>query len=253
MNYFSFYSRKIHRYLGIFIGIQFLFWTLGGLYFSWTNIKEIRGDHLRKEEIGISSAENLVSPNIAMERVKQIHAISSLHKLQLIEVMQKPYYEILVSDEKGNHKTFLADAQTGILRQNITQNEAEKIAVNAINTDATVKNTEYLSEENMTGHHEYREKPLPAFAVTFNQSENLTVYVSASTGRVETLRTNSWRIFDFLWMFHTMDFKQRDNINNYLLRGFSVLGILTILSGFTLFFISSPMLRRKIRKVYGKD
>jgi uncharacterized iron-regulated membrane protein len=26
--------RKTHRYLGVFIRIQFLFWTLGGLYFS---------------------------------------------------------------------------------------------------------------------------------------------------------------------------------------------------------------------------
>ena len=26
--------RKVHRYLGLFIGIQFLMWTLSGLYFS---------------------------------------------------------------------------------------------------------------------------------------------------------------------------------------------------------------------------
>ena len=38
--------RKTHRYLGLFLGIQFLFWTISGLYFSWTNIDEIRGEHL---------------------------------------------------------------------------------------------------------------------------------------------------------------------------------------------------------------
>ena len=41
--------RKVHRFLGIFIGIQFLFWTVSGLYFSWTNIDEIHGDHYQKE------------------------------------------------------------------------------------------------------------------------------------------------------------------------------------------------------------
>ena len=41
--------RKSHRYLGLFLGIQFLFWTIGGLYFSWTNIKNIRGEDIRKE------------------------------------------------------------------------------------------------------------------------------------------------------------------------------------------------------------
>ena len=40
--------RKAHRYLGIFLGIQFIFWTLSGLYFSWTDINEIRVDYLKK-------------------------------------------------------------------------------------------------------------------------------------------------------------------------------------------------------------
>ena len=32
--------RKTHRYLGLFIGLQFLAWTISGLYFSWTDIDE---------------------------------------------------------------------------------------------------------------------------------------------------------------------------------------------------------------------
>lgn len=41
--------RKTHRFLGVFIGLQFLFWTISGLYFSWTDINEIHGDHYKKE------------------------------------------------------------------------------------------------------------------------------------------------------------------------------------------------------------
>lgn len=40
--------RKSHRYLGLFLGIQFFLWTLGGLYFSWTNIEQIRGEDIKK-------------------------------------------------------------------------------------------------------------------------------------------------------------------------------------------------------------
>jgi hypothetical protein len=29
------YIRKMHRWLGLIIGIQFLLWTLGGFYFAW--------------------------------------------------------------------------------------------------------------------------------------------------------------------------------------------------------------------------
>jgi hypothetical protein len=94
------------------------------------------------------------------------------------------------------------------------------------------------------GHHEYREKPLPAYAVTFDKPNNSTVYVAAELGTVQSYRTNSWRTFDFLWMLHTMDYENRDNINNWVLRIFSVLGLVTTLSGFLLYFLTFKFKRK---------
>jgi hypothetical protein len=70
------------------------------------------------------------------------------------------------------------------------------------------------------------------------------VYVSSQLGTFQAVRHNQWRAFDFLWMLHTMDYKSRDDINNWLLRGFSIFGLLTVLSGFLLYFISSSTVRR---------
>ena len=106
-----------------------------------------------------------------------------------------------------------------------------------------IERVEYLTSTN--GHHEYREKPLPAYAITLQQPAHATVYVAAQLGTVQSVRTDPWRIFDVLWMLHTMDYEGRDNINNGILRAFSVLGLLTISSGFALYFISSPWFRRK--------
>jgi putative intracellular protease/amidase len=64
---------------------------------------------------------------------------------------------------------------------------------------------------------------------------------------VHSIRTNQWRIFDFLWMLHILDFESRDNINNWLLRLFSVLGLVTLLSGYWLFFVSRR--RRPVSRV----
>ena len=69
---YKFYIRKSHRYLGIFIGIQFLFWTLGGLYFSWTNIDEIHGDHLRRKNAEISFQKDFISPKTVIENIEKI-------------------------------------------------------------------------------------------------------------------------------------------------------------------------------------
>ncbi len=37
-------NHYIHPYLGVLFGIQFLLWTIGGLYFSWSNMVDINGD-----------------------------------------------------------------------------------------------------------------------------------------------------------------------------------------------------------------
>ncbi len=47
----------------------------------------------------------------------------------------------------------------------------------------------------------------------------------------------SWRIWDFLWSLHIMDYRERDNINNILLQILSVLALVTSVSGITLFFV----------------
>ncbi|MBX2927765.1 MAG: hypothetical protein KF852_08025 [Saprospiraceae bacterium] len=47
-----------------------------------------------------------------------------------------------------------------------------------------------------------------------------------------------------LWMLHTMDYQSRDNITNWLLRAFSIFGLATVMSGFTLFFLTQKKKRR---------
>ncbi|HRH40209.1 MAG TPA: hypothetical protein PKY82_01100 [Pyrinomonadaceae bacterium] len=232
------YIRKTHRYLGIFIGVQFLFWTIGGLYFSWTNIKEIRGENLRKKDEILNISTNLISPQIIIDEISHTKNVSEINKIQIVEIFNEPFYEI-----KFHHETILANAITGKIRSNISEDEAKKIATESIANPDKIKQITYLTTENIGGHHEYREKPLPAWAVTFE--DDLTVYLSAENGQIGAFRTNQWRIYDFLWMLHTMDYQERDNVNNYLLRGFSLLGITTIFSGFLLFFVSSKFFRKR--------
>lgn len=223
----QYYTRKIHRFLGVFIGIQFLFWTLSGLYFSWTDIDEIHGDHFHNEHMMHMTASNLVEPS-ALDSTLEIST------LELRFVRHQPYY--WVNGEK------LYNAQTGELHGEITEEQAKEIAQIYIKGDYGIKEAEYLTE---TGsHHEYRGRPLPAWAIHYDHPEKLTAYIDAKNGNFERVRHSSWRVFDFLWMFHTMDYAGRDNFNNLLLRAFSLFGMLTIVSGFTLFFLTTKKKRR---------
>ncbi|CCH03589.1 hypothetical protein FAES_pFAES01097 (plasmid) [Fibrella aestuarina BUZ 2] len=238
--------RRTHRYLGLLIGIQFLLWTLGGLYFSWSNLDDIHGDHLKRPVPAFSTVASLVSPAVPLQTLHG-QGIDSITSINLIDVAGTPCYQISYPTQQkagsSTTQTRLADALTGQFRAELTQTEAITLAQQRFAGSPEVAGVEYLTTTN--GHHEYREKPLPAYAITFRQPAHATIYVATRLGTVQSVRTDPWRVFDLLWMLHTMDYAGRDDINNGLLRGFSVLGLLTILSGFALYGISSPGFRKR--------
>lgn len=235
--------RRTHRYLGVILGVQFLFWTMGGLYFSWTNLDEIHGDFQRHHVPRLKTAAGVVSPDSVLSKLNT--PVDSIQSVQLTTILQKPYWSISYYSANSLN-TVLADAHTGVPRPVIAKEEAVRIARESFHGNPLLKSVDYLASTG--GHHEYRSKPLPAWAVTFDHPTNTTVYVSADYGRVESFRNNKWRVFDFLWMMHTMDYQQRDNINNWLLRTFSLFGLLTIFSGFALYWVS----RKRKKRVLGR-
>jgi len=247
-----FYIRKIHRYLGVFLGIQFFLWTLGGLYFSWSSLDEVHGDFEKKPIPLLSSNMSLVSPTAVLDSIKNVHRIDSVVSIQLIELLGKPFYQVRCVTKEHNatsniHETqtlnYIADAETGFLRPALSKEEALAVAESRFNGPLNVKSVEYLTKTD--GHHEYRESPLPAYAVTFDNASNTTVYVASELGTVQKFRNNKWRMFDFLWMMHTMDYNGRDDFGNILLRLFSLVGLITVLSGFALYFVSSKRFKKK--------
>jgi hypothetical protein len=244
----SYYIRKTHRYLGVIIGIQFLFWTIGGLYFSWNELSDVHGDHLRKSVQFLQADMQLVSPTVALQDLQSRKPIDSIHSIHLIRVLDKPVYQIQYfkghSGEGSHHHVHyaLADATTGSIRPPLIEREAVAIAQEQIVSNAKVGTVEYL--EKVGKHSEYRERPLPAYAISFTEP-TCTIYVAAETGTYQTIRHNQWRAFDFLWMLHTMDYEGRDNFGNIALRAFSIFGLFTVCSGFLLFFVSAPWFNKK--------
>lgn len=222
--------RKTHRYLGIFLGIQFLMWTISGLYFSWTDIDEIHGDHFRQIPVQKSAFKSLLSPS-------EVNPDVAITTVELREIGEDPYYWI--------NETQLFNARNGQALNEISQEAALKIAAKNMLPELKVSGIERIEE--VSKHSEYRGRPLPAYAISYDTPENIMAYVSVKDGAFQTLRHRDWRWFDFLWMTHTMDYEGRDDFNTLVLRGFSLLGLITVLSGFLLFYISSPTLR-KIRK-----
>jgi hypothetical protein len=82
---------------------------------------------------------------------------------------------------------------------------------------------------------EFRGMEMPAFRVSLSGEDGAQVYVGAESGQVRAVRTDQWRLFDFLWGLHIMDYESREDFNHWLIQLLAGLSLLTVLSGVVLF------------------
>ncbi len=196
----SFSIRKIHRYLSIFIAIQLLLWTISGIYFAFNKIEPIRGEQYRlplDKEFRIFTR---LDQQIIEENINGIKTYSTYPDGKKINVL--------------------------------TQEEALVIA--KIKTSLIPINATLITEDSAGS--EYRGRPLPLYKISTDTKDKINIYVNPMTGDILSIRSDSWRIWDFFWALHIMDYKDRENINNILLKIFSILALVTSVSGIVLFF-----------------
>ena len=233
--------RKIHRWLGLVVGIQLLLWTVGGLFFSLNPIAKVRGETEAPEPQPLEFDAPPASPAAALTELVRLHARAEIQTVALRPHLDAAVYEItFVAD--GEPHWALANATTGELRSTVDQGEAEVIARQAYALDTPIADVTLVTEAPSGS--EYRERPLPAYRISFDDSLGTRLYISVERGVVTARRNDRWRLFDFLWMLHIMDYQNRDNFNTLLLQAVSALGLVTVLSGFVLFSVTSPRLRR---------
>ena len=222
--------RKAHRYLGLFLGLQFLMWTISGLYFSWTDLDEIHGNQFKNLDYKPMAFENLISPS-------DLNHYETIKTIEIRDIQKEPFFLI--------NESYLYNARNGKNKKTISKEDAIYIANNHMRSGLEISSVETIFE--VGKHHEYRQKLLPAYVINYSSDENLKAYVSIENAKFQTVRHRDWRWFDFLWMTHTMDYEGRDDFNNTILRIFSLLGLITVMSGFSLWFVSSPTVRKFLK------
>ncbi len=239
-------ARTWHRWLGLVFGLQFLLWTLGGLYFSWTSIPAVRGDDIRRKSPPLA-LDGLPAGSMAraIGAFRGRYPKEEVQELRWTEDHRGSGHLLLRFYSKGRERHARIDPVRAALMPDIGPEEATAIAVAAVKPKMEVAGVTLL--ETAPPGHEYREKTLPAYAVHLTGEADCTVYVGRETGAVHSIRNSQWRVFDFLWMLHIMDYRGRDDINNLILRIASGLGLITLASGYLLFFLTRRRRPKRLR------
>lgn len=228
---------RLHKWAALVVGIQLLLWVAGGLVMSLSDIDEVHGD-LTKAPIEPKPlvGDGLVALESIFDRVS-----NPIAELRLSTGFSGPQYRL--TDIHGGVHRF--DARTGKPLGAIDADQA--LAVAAANYSGNgVGRSPTRVNRNST---EYRGR-LPAWRVDFDDEAATTLYVAADDGEVVARRNRIWRIYDFAWMLHIMDYREREDFNHPLLVSASVLALLVALSGVYLIVVA-PW-RNDIRRLLGR-
>ena len=212
----KFTIRKIHKYLSLFVSLQLLLWTASGIYFAYNKIENVRGEQYREQT---SFSVDLSKINFEVEDISTLSFANRLNERVVV-----------IRDTQGK-KYFDFD---GNLIDKISFEDALKVVKTKTNLSPLL--VEEVTEAKKRA--EYRGRDLPIYRVVSrnNKNEKINVYVNPYSGDISAVRSTQWRIWDLLWGFHIMDWQDRDNIGNIFLKIFSVLALLSAITGIVLFF-----------------
>ena len=124
-------------------------------------------------------------------------------------------------------QVLLADAASGAALAPLNRAQVEVLARAAYLGDGKLRAIEWLT----ASPREVGGRPAPLWAVHFDDMVSTTLYYSPHTGELLTRRHALWRWFDFVWMLHIMDYGEREDVNNGLLRTSAIAGFAMTLSG----------------------
>ena len=206
--------RLFHKYLSLVISIQLLLWTISGIYFAFNKIELVRGE------------QYLIEQKVLKLNLKEVESSFSGKNVNFIRRLDE--WIIKVETDSGF-------SYTDLQGQNLDELNAEEVReVVRQSTNLIPLMAQRIDKQEIRA--EFRGRNLPIFKVATSTTDNINVYVDAFTGEVTAIRSDSWRIWDFLWGAHIIDYSERENINNFLIKILSILALLSSLSGIVLFF-----------------
>ncbi|TXS95246.1 hypothetical protein FV139_04925 [Parahaliea maris] len=226
-------SRKVHKWLSLAVGLQLLIWAASGFYMVAVRIDIIHGDMLVSNmatPVAVADADGATVAGL-LQRYPDATGIT-LDSLagEAVYRLDTPAGQRLVNAGNGESLPPLDEAS------------ALSVARYHYADSGEVTSVEYINRNPPS---EIGALPLPVWRVNFDDRWGTSFYILPDSGRFATRRHTLWRIFDFLWMLHIMDYEERENVNNRLLQGVSVAALMFAASGTWLLLYSFRRPRRE--------
>ena len=196
--------RRTHKWLALLVGIQALLWAMTGFYMVVVHIDVIHGDHL------IRSAAS--QPFAMSKLVEPSRVVASAPGATEIRLQRRLGVPVWRAESPDGARLF--DGATGAALAPPTEAQIRTLARSYYAGDSEIVSSRLLTEVPL----EMQSRKPPLWQVEFDGWNRPTLYLSPATGELVSRRHALWRVFDFAWMVHIMDYEERTDVNNPLLR-----------------------------------
>lgn len=222
---------KLHKWAALIIGLQVLAWVAGGLVMSAIPIQKVRGEHNIAGQTAELDLAGVMSPGEA----------AAIAGITPTSVELRPWLgRTVYGFGRDQGASLIMDAVTGEVLSPIDADTARAVALADYAGEPAIDAVTFFTEATWESR-----RDMPTWRVDFADGEGTRLYVSAATGEVVARRNDVWRIFDFFWMLHIMDYSERTNFNHPLLILASLFALGMSLFGFILLF---PWLGRMLSR-----
>ncbi len=224
----SVFFRTAHKWLALIVGLQLLIWSFSGLYMTAVNIEIIHGDHLVKENVTTAIQQEPLS-NFASQKLNAL--LDNNKKVVSVSIVQTPLApEIQIKTKSSLVRVNPATAKQ---KKHYSKSQIIELANFYYAGDANIKSVQLLEKYPA----ELGGANRSIWQVEYDDWLVSRLYFVPETGELKRKRTDLWRLFDFFWMLHILDFDTRENVNNNLLTIAITLSVLLVIAGFSLLIL----------------
>lgn len=218
--------RQLHLYLGLLLCLQLLAWFASGLVMSWFPIEQVRGNHLRQAPVAANWQQAVISPATVLKQYPTARlslAQRGTIPLYLLEFEQQELYinaitgqplaALSEADIRAAALALYQPAPHDLQAADKNQPTPSPEASAPVSTRPAIAQLKLLQQ----APGEVRGLRAPLWQVSFHDAGHSTFYLHPLTAELLRVRTDTWRLYDFFWMLHIMDYQDRSDFNHPLL------------------------------------
>lgn len=195
--------RLLHKWFGLIVGVQLLLWTVSGLVFAWLDHGAVTAEHSVREpeHRGLPPTTRLLEPATLLAGLDD----ARLPVVELYAIGDTWVYRLQFAD-----RVELRSAADG------APVAIDELQVRQLAGDRYAGAGALRAVARHTGPTLDMREAEPSWEASFDDPQGTSLYFSGTDGRFLAARNDTWRLYDFFWMLHTMDYRGRDDFNNPL-------------------------------------